>query len=80
MRVIHSFGDDFKNYGNFNFQVPHIYTCTEHSKEDELPKFVSHHNVFNNTVIIKFLSSVDTDSIFVNTLPADISEDGLEIQ
>ncbi|XP_063685883.1 SRR1-like protein isoform X1 [Bolinopsis microptera] len=61
-------------------QVPHIYTCTEHTKEDELPKFVSHHNVFNNTVIIEFLSSADTDSVFVNTLPADISEDGLEIQ
>ena len=66
-------------YYKVNIQVPHLYISTEHSKEDELPKFRSYQNVFNNTAIISFSPSVSTDPVFLNTQPVDTSEDGLQI-
>ena len=70
---------EFQFYKELNIQVPHLYISTEHSKEDELPKFRSYQNVFNNTAIISFSPSVSTDPVFLNTQPVDTSEDGLQI-
>ncbi|KAL5266776.1 hypothetical protein ACHWQZ_G003978 [Mnemiopsis leidyi] len=60
-------------------QVPHLFKSSEHSVEDELPAFRSYQNVFNNTVAIRFLPSVNSESCFLETLPVDTSQDGLEI-
>ena len=56
-----------------------MFKSTDHSIEEELPSFFSYPNVFNNTVIIKFTPSVNSDEIFKNTFPVDTSQDDLEI-